>query len=78
MSDDDREDAWEADECLLCVPAPHPNCEKHGVLEVLDRQDVPLGEDVIDHTVPIPVCLEHYQTIQAFQGGNNVGEIDIQ
>lgn len=53
MSDTDPEVA-----CLLCEPAPHPNCEVYAAVRVRDpwTQDEP---------VEIPVCLAHYEVIQS-------------
>ncbi|USZ73778.1 hypothetical protein [Natronosalvus halobius] len=73
----DRKDAYEEDECLLCAPAPHPNCEMYTVLEVLNREHVPLGEDESDHLIEIPVCLGHYQALEEYQSGKNVAEVDV-
>lgn len=71
----ERLDAWEEDECLLCAPANHPNCEQYAVVEYLNREHVPLGEDDIDHTVSIPVCLEHYEVLEGYRQGKNVVEV---
>jgi len=76
MSETDRKDAYEEAECLLCAPAPHRNCEMYTVVEFLDREHVPLGEDDIDHTVNVPVCLEHYQALSEYRKGKNVAEVD--
>lgn len=67
--------AHEVDECLLCAPAPHPNCESYTTLQVLDPSRVPLGEDDADHLVSIPVCAEHYEAIQQYQRGRPVAEV---
>lgn len=70
-------DAHEEDECLLCEPAPHPNCEMYTVVEVLNREHVPLGEDAEDHLVAIPVCLQHYQALDGYRSADSVEEVDI-
>ena len=72
-----RRDAYEEDDCLLCAPAPHPNCEKYTVVSFLDAADVPLGEDNDDHHVDVPVCIDHYQALKQYQNGKNVEEVDI-
>lgn len=72
---DDRLEAWEEDECLLCAPALHENCEKYTTIQILDPADVPLGEDDADHLVSVPVCLEHYQAFEKYRRGRNVSEI---
>lgn len=71
-----QKEAWEEDECLLCAPEPHPNCEKYTTLQMLDPEKVPLGEDDEDHLVSIPVCLEHYGAFQQYRNGRNVSEVD--
>lgn len=69
-------EAHEEDECLLCAPAPHRNCEMYTVVPVLpDPMDVPLGEDYDDHLVEIPVCLEHYQAMEKYKTASNVAEV---
>lgn len=77
MSGTDRRDAWEEDECLLCAPANHPNCEKYAILEFRDPSNIPLGESDEDHTVEVPVCMGHYEALQQFQSGKNVEEVDV-
>lgn len=72
-----RRDAHEEDDCLLCAPAPHPNCEKHTVVSLLDPSDVPLGEDTEDNLVDVPVCLEHFKAFKQYQQGKNVAEVDV-
>lgn len=74
-SDTERIPAHEEDECLLCAPAPHPNCEVYAVVEYLNREHVPLGEDDIDHAVGIPVCIEHYDALEKYRKGSNVKEL---
>jgi hypothetical protein len=71
----ERLDAHDEEECLLCSPAPHRNCESYTVVSVIDHSKVPLGEDPSDHQVNIPVCLEHYQAIEQYQRGKNVDEV---
>jgi len=72
---DELPDAFDADECLLCQPSLGKNAEQHTVIEVLDRERVPLGEDAIDHTVQIPVCLSHYEVLSQYQSGKSVSEV---
>lgn len=72
-----RKDAHEEDECLFCVVAPHPNCEKYETLSALDPSNIPLGEDDADHLVDVPVCLEHYQAFEQYQSGRNIEEIEV-
>lgn len=72
----DRREAYQEDECLLCSPAPHPNCEMYTTVQVVDPSKVPLGDDNEDHLVSIPVCLEHYQVFEQYQQGRNVAEVD--
>ena len=72
----DRLDAYEEDDCLLCVPAPHPNCEKYTIVEYLDREHIPLGEDAENHTVEIPVCVGHYEALDQYRRGKNVAEVE--
>lgn len=72
-----RRDAHEESECLLCAPAGHPNCEKYTVIEVLNREHVPLGEAAEDHTVEIPVCMGHYEALEQYRQGKNVNEVDV-
>lgn len=74
-TESDRRDAHQEDECLLCAPAPHRNCEMYTVVEFIDHEHVPLGEDPADHQVSIPVCLEHYQALNQFRQGRNVDEV---
>jgi hypothetical protein len=77
---EDRErpqDAWEEDECLLCVPEMHPNCEKYTTLSVHDPATKPLGASVSDHLCDIPLCLAHYQAIEQYQHGRTVSEVDV-
>lgn len=70
-------DAWEEDECLLCVPAPHPNREMYATVQVLDPSEVPLGEDDADHLVSIPVCLGHYEALEQYRKGKTVAEVEV-
>lgn len=70
-----RRDAWEEDECLLCAPAPHQNCEADAVVQFVDPERVPLGDDHGDHLVSVPVCLEHHRALRQFQQGRNVAEV---
>lgn len=70
------EDAFSEDNCVLCVASNHPPCEKYTVVEYLNREHIPLGEDAIDHTVCIPVCHEHYRVLEAYRKGKSVGEIE--
>ncbi|QIO25471.1 hypothetical protein [Haloarcula sp. JP-L23] len=70
-------DAHEEDECLLCEPAPHPNCEMHTVVQMLDPMGIPLGESDADHLVSIPVCLGHYEAFQQYQRATSVAEVDV-
>lgn len=76
-AESERKDAYEEDECLLCVPAPHRNCEAYTIVEILDREHVPLGENGMNHLVEIPVCLEHKQALDAYRRGENVDEIRL-
>lgn len=69
------QDAHEADECLLCAPAGHENCEKYTVLRMLDPSRVPLGEADEDHLVDVPVCYEHFEAFQGYQRGESVREV---
>lgn len=73
----DRIDAHEEDECLLCSPAPHRNCEVYTVVQMVDPSKVPLGDSHGEHLVDVPVCLEHYQTFEQYQRGRNVEEIRV-
>lgn len=71
-------EAWAEDECLLCVPAPHPNCEMYTTVPMLpDPMNVPLGEDYEDHLVSVPVCLTHYQALEQFTQGRSVAEVTV-
>jgi len=70
-------DAHEDDECLLCEPAPHPNCEKYTVLLMNDPSKVPLGEGYEENMVEIPVCLGHYQAFEQYQQADSVAEVDV-
>lgn len=71
------QDAHEDDECLLCAPAPHKNCEKYTVLLMNDPSKVPLGEDYGENLVEIPVCLEHYQAFEQYQRADSVAEVNV-
>lgn len=73
----ERREAHDEEECLLCVPAGHPNCERYTDVAILDREKVPLGEDESDHLVDIPVCIAHYQTLEQYQQGRNVDEVSV-
>lgn len=53
----------EIQRCVLCEPAPHPNCEVWGTLQVEDIWGEFSGE--------IPVCLEHYEA-----AGEGVKEVN--
>ena len=70
-------EAYEEDECLLCEPAPHPNCEMHTTLQMVDPANVPLPDNHEDHLVSIPVCLGHYEAFTQYQRADNVGEVDV-
>lgn len=70
-------DAHAEDECLLCAPGHHPNCEQYGVVEVLNWSRVPAGENIDEHLVSIPVCLAHFEAIEQFQRGVPVAEVDV-
>lgn len=72
----DRRDAHQEDECLLCAPAPHPNCEMYTTLQMVDPEKVPLPDDHEDHLVEIPVCAGHYEAFEQYQRGRNVAEVD--
>lgn len=72
-----RRDAGDAEECLLCEPASGENCEQADVVEVLDSEKVPSGEDALDHAVEIPVCLAHRMVIEQYLQGRNVAEVAI-
>ncbi|MFC4553602.1 MULTISPECIES: hypothetical protein [Halorussus] len=69
--------AHQEDDCLLCVAAPHPNCKKYTVVQMLVPGSVPLGESYENHLVPVPVCLEHYQAFEQYREGKNVAEVDV-
>lgn len=73
----ERLEAHEESECLLCEPAPHPNCEMHTVIQMLDPSTVPLGEDYEKHLVQVPVCMAHFEAFQEYKSGKNVEEIDV-
>lgn len=80
MTTDDNSsvrEAYEEDECLLCEPAPHPNCEMHTVVQMLDPMNVPLGEADEDHLVGIPVCHGHYEAFEQYQRATSVAEVDV-
>lgn len=70
----ERLEAWEEEQCLLCAPALHENCEKYTVLLMCDPEPVPLGEDYGDHMVEIPVCYEHHEAFTKYRKGANVEE----
>lgn len=71
-------EAWEEEECLLCVPASHPNCEVYTTVPMLpDPMDVPLGEDYEDHLISVPVCGRHHQALEQFKQGKAVAEVDV-
>jgi hypothetical protein len=72
-----KRDAWEEDECLLCVPEHHPNCGKYTTVSVFDPATKPPGEDVSDHLVTIPLCIAHYNAIDQYQGGRTVSEVSV-
>lgn len=71
----DSLEAWEEDECLLCVPAINENCEKYTTLQMLDPEQVPLGDDDADHLVNIPVCIDHFHAFLEYKRGRNVAEV---
>lgn len=72
----DRLDAHQEDDCLLCAPAPHPNCEMYTVVLFCDPEQVNLGEDYEDHMIGVPVCLEHFRALSQYRKGCNVSEVD--
>lgn len=72
----DRRDAHQEDECLLCVPAPHENCEMYTVVLFCDPEEVPLGEAYDDHMVGVPVCNEHFRALTQYRQGRNVSEVN--
>lgn len=75
LAEESRREAYEEDECLLCAPAPHRNCEMYTTIQAVDPAKVPLGEDHGDHLVSIPVCAEHYETFGRYRSGMNVNEV---
>jgi len=57
----------EADTCVLCRAAPHPECEVWGVVEMCD----PWG----DFDGEVPVCLDHYEAIQQYVSNKTEAKI---
>lgn len=55
--------------CVMCESAPHPRCETHTYISMMDPAKVPLGESEEDHLIDVPLCLEHYQAFENFAGG---------
>lgn len=77
-NDEGPTDAWEDDECLMCVPAPHRNCEAYTVLEMVDPSQVPVSDSDETHLVSIPVCMEHYEAFKSYQKADSVADVDNQ
>lgn len=70
-------EAYEDEECLLCAPAPHENCEMYTVIQLVDPADVPLGEEHGDHLVSVPVCLAHHEAVKKYQRADRVSEVTV-
>lgn len=43
-------------DCVLCEPAPHPNCEVYAVVTIEDP--------MLKESSGFEVCLDHYETIR--------------
>lgn len=55
--------------CVPCSAAPHKRCEASTELFVVDAERVPLGEEIEDHLVAVPMCPEHISAFQTFLRG---------
>lgn len=75
MDQSEVRDAFEEEECLFCIPAPHEPCEMYSTIAVGDRSGVPLGEDISDHLVEVPVCHRHLKAFKVYQGVSNLDEV---
>jgi len=55
--------------CVMCDAAPHPRCETHTYISMMDPAKVPLGESDDEHLIDVPLCLEHFQAFENFANG---------
>ncbi|WP_254810674.1 hypothetical protein [Natronosalvus amylolyticus] len=58
--------------CVPCHAAMHEPCEAYTSLLVTDPERVPLGERYADHLVGVPMCVEHFETMQSFLRGDEL------
>lgn len=56
----------ETGHCVLCTPAPHPNCEEYTSVWIEDPG--------LDLEGEVRVCLEHYEAIERCLKALNRGE----